>query len=549
MLGGRLLAGSKQRRRVVLYLIGLTVLVFAYTFLYQFVIAVFEGETVSFAKALLTVTESFTTVGFGEDSGLWSTTPVYLFLVVVQLTGVSLVFLAFPVFLAPYLQERISTTPPTAVDGIADHVILAGFTSRGKALVEELDARDRPYVVIEPSRERVVELREDDIEAIHGEPEQTETLHDANIGSARALVADVDDETNASIALAANDVEGTNVITFVDDPDVAQYHRYAGANETYLPQQLIAEAIARKITAGVTPELGDAVEISESFDIVELPVQAGSVLAGTTIEDSGIRERTGTNVIGAWFRGEFVSPPPTTERIDEQTILVAAGREDQLERLKELTLSEQRRQRTGPVVVAGYGEVGHTVTTALREASREVRVVDREPMDGVDVVGDITEESVLREAGVAEASTVVLAVADDSTAIFAALVCRELNPEVEVIGRADATESVRKLYRAGADYVLAIATVSGRLLASTVFDEDVISFDKGVEVVRMQCGDLAGKTLAGADLRARTGCTVIAVERDGDVVTEVGPGFRIQHGDELVIAGTDEDVNRVATLT
>ncbi|WP_299270121.1 TrkA C-terminal domain-containing protein [Halorientalis sp.] len=114
-------------------------------------------------------------------------------------------------------------------------------------------------------------------------------------------------------------------------------------------------------------------------------------------------------------------------------------------------------------------------------------------------------------------------------------------PRVEIIARAGQTESVRKLYQAGADYGLALATVSGRMLASTLFEEDIISYDKQVEVVRFDASSLAGETLAGADIRAETGCTVIAVERDGDVITDLSPDFEVRPDDDLIVAGPDEN--------
>lgn len=39
---------------------------------------------------------------------------------------------------------------------------------------------------------------------------------------------------------------------------------------------------------------------------------------------------------------------------------------------------------------------------------------------------------------------------------------------------------------------------------------------------------------------------VVAIERDGEVITDLGPDFRIQADDNLVVVGTDEDVNRLA---
>jgi Trk K+ transport system NAD-binding subunit len=300
------------------------------------------------------------------------------------------------------------------------------------------------------------------------------------------------------------------------------------------------------VTAGITHRLDEAIEIDEDFDVIELPVQAQSEVVGRTVAESGIREETGANIVGAWFRGEFVSPPPPGARIDDQTILVVAGSEDQLGKVKRVTLSERRRFDAGHVIVAGFGEVGATVAEHVN--GRKTTIIDRQERPGVDVVGDVTSEETLRKADVTTASTVLLAISDDTEAVFATLVIRELAPDVELIARADATETVRKLYQAGADYVLALATVSGRLLASSILDEDVISFDQQVELVRMDCGRLAGQTLAEADVRAETGVTVLAIERDGQTITDIDPKFTIEPADTLVAAGTDQDMTRFSSF-
>jgi Trk K+ transport system NAD-binding subunit len=563
---------ARQRRRIALYLVGLVGIAVLYALAYQAALFYFEGVRISFIKAALTVVESFTTTGYGEDSGLWTTTPVQMLLVSMQLTGVTLIFLALPVFLAPWVEERLSRTAPTAVEDISDHVVLAGFSSRGEALIDELETRDRSYVVVEPDRAAANELyTETGVPVIHGDPTLSETLRAANAGEAHAVVADVGDEANASIALSARDLDGgaptsadgdasdtgedsadsPQVVTFVEDYDLAAYHRYAGADDVFSPRHLIGESIARKVSAGVRPELDGSVKLGgdEDFDIVELPVQSGSELAGVTVAESGIRERTGANIIGAWFRGEFVSPPPPDARIDGQTILVASGPEGSLERLKGLTLSQARGlgTRGSRVVLAGFDEVGTTVLEDL-DGDVPTTVVDLRDKDGVDVVGDVTKPETLREADTENAGTVILTVSSDVTAVFATLVVRELYPDMEIIARADATESVRKLYQAGADYVLAVATVAGRMLASTILEEDIISFDQQVELVRIDCGDLAGRSLGEADVRARTGVTVVAVERDSTFLSDIGPEFVVEPGDSLIVAGTDEDVNRFNRL-
>ncbi|PSP71696.1 metal transporter, partial [Halobacteriales archaeon QH_6_68_27] len=280
----------------------------------------------------------------------------------------------------------------------------------------------------------------------------------------------------------------------------------------------------------------------------EFPIHRGSDLVGTTIAESGIREETGANVIGAWFQGSFESPPDPEEPLDGGTVLLATGREDQLERLREMTLAERRSPGRGETLVAGYGEVGKSAAEALASAGVPHTVLDREEMPGVDVVGDATEPEDLRRAGIAQARTVLLALPDDTATEVAALVARDANPDVEIVARAEAAENVGKTYRAGADYVLSLATVSGRILASTILEETVMSPDTQVEVVRREAPGLVGQTLGEADVRTKTGCTVVGVERDEVVRTDIGPDFRVQGGDELVVAGTDEGVNRFSQL-
>ena len=221
------------------------------------------------------------------------------------------------------------------------------------------------------------------------------------------------------------------------------------------------------------------------------------------------------------------------------------GQEAQLERLADRTRSEVRRHTSGETLVVGHGEVGQTITDILDGVDLPHTVVDQEDKPGVDIVGDATDPAVLDRAGLDDARSVILAIPDDTAAEFTTLVVRDRSERVEIIARAEEAESGQKMYRAGADYVLALGTVTGRMVASAVLeDEDVISLDTQVEVVRTRAPDLVGHSLGGADVRARTGVTVVAVERNGNVVTDLDPEFRTQAGDELIVAGPDEATNR-----
>ena len=538
------------QRRTLIYLVGLAGVILGYALVYDYGMSAFENDPREFLHSLQIVVETFTTTGFGSDAP-WESTGMRLLVITMDITGVVLIFLALPVLLFPLFEEAIETNAPTTVErDLRDHVVICAFTPRGETLVAELESWDVDYVIVEPDSDRADDIREEGYHVIHADPQSVEGLERARLSSARTLIADASDQVNTSIVLTAREVdEHVRTVSVVEEPDRAKYHDLAGADAVLSPRQLLGESLASKVTTGVSTTLGDSIEVGEDFDIAELPIHRGSDLVGKTLAESGIREQTGVNIIGAWFRGQFVSPPTPDAELDVSTVLLASGTGRQLESLKSMTLSSVRGFRRGETVIVGYGEVGHTIADQLQTARVPHTVLDREEKDGVDVVGDATEPADLRAAGVENARTVILALSGDTDTEFATLVIRDLNSDVEVIARAEETENVTKMYRAGADYILSLATVSGRMLASTILeDEDVISMDQQVEIIRIDAGDLAGTTLGEADVRSRTGCTVVAVERNGTVLTDLGPDVRIQYEDSLVIAGTDAGVKRFKRL-
>jgi len=511
---------------------------------YQWGMGTFEDDPVTFLHSLQVVVEMFTTTGFGGDSP-WASPQMNAFIIVMDLVGMALLIGALPVLATPFLEDAFSTTIPTAIDdALTDHVVICSYTSRVDALTAELDTLGVPYVIVEPDRTIATELYESGHRVIRADPESTAGLAAAGLPDARALVADGDDQVDASIVLAAKELaEDVAVISVLESPDRARYHRLAGADQVLSPRSLLGESLAAKVTTALTAEIDEAIEISDDLELAEVPIHHGSALVGSTLADSGIREETGVNVIGAWVRGEFTARLSPDDTLTDGTVLFVSGHPEQLEQLLAMTQAGLRQFGAGETIVVGHGQVGQTVTSALAEAGVPYSTIDRTAAAEVDVVGDATEPETLVEAGIEDARTVVLALPDDTTTEFATLVIRDLAPETEIIARVEEQPSIQKTFRAGGDYVLSLATVTGRMIASHVLQgRDVLSLDQQVEVVRMTASKLGGRTVGEVDIRAKTGSTIVAVERNGEVVTDVGPDTRIKADDSLVIAGTDESV-------
>jgi Trk K+ transport system NAD-binding subunit len=537
---------TEWKRRAVGSVLAVTLIVALYAVLYQVGMAAFEGEAKTYAQAIQVVVESLTTAGFGGDAG-WDSTAMNLFVVAMNVTGVVLMFLALPVFLLPLLEDVLATDVPTSSDETG-HVVICGYTSISESLRAELDAIDVPYVFVVSDYDHAEALQSEGWPVVSGDPTATTTLEAVNVGQARALIANVDDEINASIVLAARQTApDRRVVSVVEAIESREYMEYAGADDVIQPRQVLGKSLARKATTSLSAEIDDAIELGDDIVVTELRIHQGSDVAGRTLSESGIRERYGLNVIGTWHSGEFVPAPDPDRRLDENTILVVAGHHDDLEELKSRTVRPGLKGR-GHVVVVGNGLVGQTAAEGIREAGREVVVVDQDPETAPDVIGDARDRDTYDEADVEKAAAVVLALGDDTALVFASLVVEQVAPDVEVIARANEDDNVPKLYRAGSDYVVSLSSVTGRMLATNLLQEEVLTPETQLELIRTEAPALIGESLGEADVRAQTGATVVAVERNGDVYADLGPEFRIEPQDVLLVAGDDRAIAEFTDL-
>ncbi len=206
------------------------------------------------------------------------------------------------------------------------------------------------------------------------------------------------------------------------------------------------------------------------------------------------------------------------------------------------------------LVVVGYGDVGKSIVDELKRARVKFVVVDRNEDallgKGFDyVVGDGSNEDILKRAGVSSASTIIIALNIDTDAIFATLVARTLNRDAIILTRANAP-ICDKIYRAGADYVASVSIVVGQMVAKLVIaehEEDVVMLYEGIEIEKYHVREgspLVGKTLEELDLRSNVGCIVIGIEKEGRTVTEMHGKTTIEEDSILAIVGSKEQIRK-----
>jgi voltage-gated potassium channel len=237
----------------------------------------------------------------------------------------------------------------------------------------------------------------------------------------------------------------------------------------------------------------------------------------------------------------------TLEALVEGTITQTFGRRRMGRRIDSMD---------GHVVVCGWGRVGTAVASEIRARRHDVVLIDidsdrLQEADCPHIVGDATQDSVLRAAGVERARVLVAALTTDADNLFVTLSAKAVNPSIFVIARARMTGSDDKLLRAGADRVVNPQEIGGARMAAFALQPNVAEFldvvvhERGFdlrleEVVVPALSPLAGQTLRDSHLRDRTGALVLAVRGSpvGDFTTNPHPETVLEPGAVLIAIGT-----------
>jgi Trk K+ transport system NAD-binding subunit len=532
---------TRRDRLVLYYLLGLSTLVAAYTVVYNLAMAEIEGVDQPLFSSFEFVVQTMTTTGYGQDSELWSHPAMFLFVSVIQISGIGIGFFTLRLIIIP-LFSSADVNLDNRLTPKRDHVIVCEFRHDSEVLLEELEELGIEYVLISSDEDEARELSDEGYPAIHGSPQAAKAYQRAGIEKARAIITDAGSATVDTILTARSVRPDIEIITLTDDTDLFDIFRETGADSVLSPHNVLGHRLAEKVVASFSTELDNTVQLGEDFEMTEVLVQRDSPLDGVTIRDAGLREQTGANIVGAWIDGELQLPPDPDAVIRENSVLLVAGEHEDLEDLSEFTRSTKAFQRPDRVVLAGRGEVGTAAEEVLRDAGIETVSIDEEEMTEPDIVGDTGKRSVCREANISNAGTILVCLPDDSQGLLTAVQAQAINPDIEVLFRANEMATVSKAFRAGADYVLAIPQVSARMVARELRGENVLDPASQIRVVRVPATPFAGETIASAEIPERTGCRVIAIENESGLTTRIDPQRELDADDQLTLVGTDDAV-------
>lgn len=535
----------RSQKRLLALLASLVAVLVVSALLYMVGMAELEGKPRGFWQALEWAAETLSTTGYGADAS-WRHPLMICLVMLVQFLGVFLVFLIFPIYLIPFLEERFETRLPGDCAADRNHVLIYRNGPAVASLIEELKLAAMTPIIIEEDEAEARRVQEAGHRVVYGSLEGNVMTRVA-LAKSRALILNSSDHRNAAITITARQLGFTgDIFGLVENPLHRQPTILAGATAAYTPRHVLGAALAARASRKVSPAVAGVQNLGHRLQVSEVRITPGSVLAGRTIAECKIGHDTGVTVIGQWVKGRLNASPRSDMRLEPGGILILVGSNKNIARFTEICSGTTPLKRDGPFIIAGYGEVGRKVEQLLRDAGEETRVIAQEAVPGVDVAGNVLDPELLVRAGVDEAQAVILALSEDATTLFATVILKDMAPHVPVIARVNRPENVERIHAAGVDFALSISQVTGQILARKLLGKRTVLLDQALKVSLVKSPKLVGGHPAGLRIRERTGCSVVAVERGDTVLVRFEPDFTFEARDAVYICGSEEATRKFA---
>ena len=221
-----------------------------------------------------------------------------------------------------------------------------------------------------------------------------------------------------------------------------------------------------------------------------------------------------------------------------------------------------RDDADGGYAVIGLGRFGAAVCEELIEAGVPLLAVDASERAIAELLqrdpalearlADCTDEESLREAGVLDMATVVVAIGSPiEVSVTATLIARVASGSrvQRVIARASSQLHQMMLQRLGADLVVFPSRQEGLRLGRELARPGLLERLRldgrhAIEERRVPRG-FVGRTLAELDLRRRWGVTVLAAGPEQGLTVNPTADLQLKAEDLLVLMGTNEALGRI----
>lgn len=285
------------------------------------------------------------TVGFREVEPLDDAGKVFTILLI--LVGVGTALYTFSVVLEMLLEGHLSQLfgrrrMERQIAAMQSHVIVCGWGRVGRAIGDELTAAGTDLVVVDIDPTRTADSG---VPTVVGDATEDRMLEHAGVDRARALVAALDtDAGNLFVTVSTRALRpDLFIVARARVEESEEKLRRAGADRVVNPQSIGGARIAAFVLQPNVTEFLDVVmhERGLQFRLEEILVPARSPIAGQSIRDAHLRDRTGALVLALREEhGDFHTNPSPDTTIEPGQVLIAIGTSDELQALEQTVKDE-----------------------------------------------------------------------------------------------------------------------------------------------------------------------------------------------------------------
>lgn len=209
--------------------------------------------------------------------------------------------------------------------------------------------------------------------------------------------------------------------------------------------------------------------------------------------------------------------------------------------------------------VIGLGRFGRAVAETLNSQGYDVLCIDSDEEKVAQILADgiatharqldSTQPAALREAGVFEQDTVIVAIGNYvQESIITTLNAKEGGVR-HVVAKASSEIHMKLLLKVGADHVVFPEHEMGQELARSLTHPSILerfeldSENSVVEVLIPEQFD--GKTISELKLRSNYGLNILAVSEEGKFEINPLPNRRLSRGTAMVVMGSNHSIARL----
>lgn len=207
--------------------------------------------------------------------------------------------------------------------------------------------------------------------------------------------------------------------------------------------------------------------------------------------------------------------------------------------------------------VFGLGRYGYAVAKELVDSGAEVLAVDRcaslvnEAATTIPICkcADVTDPDVIRQLGISNIDTVIIAMASNLEAsVLATTHCKEAGVKT-VIAKCASEIHRHILLRVGADKVVFPEHESGIRLAKNLLSAgfvDLMELSRDVSMVEIDVKPAwVGKSLVDLNLRSKYSLNVIAVRQNDDVSIDIDPQRALSADMKLLVVANTANLSKL----